>query len=121
MLAIRDARGRRRGSRPTDRIEEPSAHDRFTARGARARGRLRHAIREGNALRVRIGDRDGHALIEIPLRLGLPGGRRMKPVWDAVDALAAGSEELTFDINREPAWPRPSHADPAAREGSGEE
>lgn len=121
MLATRDALGATTAVSGTEGIGEPSEGDRFTARGARAVARLRHAVREGNVLNVSIADRDGRPLLEVPLLLGVRGGRGMKPVWAAVRALAAASEDLTFEIDREPAWPRPSDADRAAREGSGEE
>jgi uncharacterized protein DUF4342 len=95
--------GRARGH--IRRIAPSFRRDQFTARGAQIVKRLRQAVRQGNVLRIRVRDRNGQTLVEIPLVLGVRGGARLAPVWAVVGALASVSGELTVQLERENAWP----------------
>ena len=84
---------------------DPHAREQLTARGPESVSWLRHAVRQGNVLRIWIKGEDGRTLIEIPLRLGVRGGRRLARIWAAVSALASASGVLTVVLRRETGWP----------------
>ena len=71
----------------------------FKVSGEELLKKVKEIIREGNARRLIIKDKDGKSLIEIPLTFGVVG-IALAPVLAAVGAIAALVTECTILVER---------------------
>jgi hypothetical protein len=60
---------------------------------------IRELVHQGNVRRIIIKNTEGHALLEIPLTLGVVGAVLL-PVWAAVGAIAALASGFTLEIEK---------------------
>lgn len=60
---------------------------------------IRELVHQGNVRRIIIKNTEGHALLEIPLTLGVVGAVLL-PVWAAVGAVAALASGFTLEIEK---------------------
>ncbi len=74
-------------------------HEELKVAGENLLKTIREVIREGNYRRIIIRNDHGHALLEIPLSLGLVGAMFM-PVWAAIGAMTAMATGYTIVIER---------------------
>jgi hypothetical protein len=80
-------------------MEEPVHTEEHQVSGERLLARIKELVHEGNARRVIIKNDDGHALLEIPLSVGVVGAVLL-PVWVAVGAIAALAADYTLVVER---------------------
>jgi hypothetical protein len=71
----------------------------FEIRGDKLVGKIKELLHAGNIRRITIKDEHGHALIEIPLTIGVVVGV-VAPVLAAVGAIAALSTKCVIAIER---------------------
>lgn len=71
----------------------------FKVAGDQVLTTVRDLVREGNVRRIVIKNEDGHALIEIPLTVGVVGVLLL-PVAAAVGALAAVATGFTIAVEK---------------------
>ena len=76
-----------------------SGKEEFKVSGEELLKKVKEIIREGNARRLIIKDKDGKTLIEIPLTFGVVG-IALAPVLAAVGAIAALVTECTILVER---------------------
>ena len=74
--------------------------DVFTVKGEELLARVKELIREGNARKITIKDREGKTLMVVPLTVGVVGVL-IAPVLAALGALAAIITECTIVIERD--------------------
>ena len=74
--------------------------DVFTVKGEELLARVKELIREGNARKITIKDREGKTLMVVPLTVGVVGVL-IAPVLAALGALAAMITECTIVIERD--------------------
>ena len=60
---------------------------------------IRELVHQGNVRRIIIKNTEGHALLEIPLTIGVVGAVLL-PVWAAVGAIAALATGFTLEIDK---------------------
>lgn len=72
----------------------------FKVKGEHLLGRVKDLIKEGNVRRIIIKDKEGKALVELPLTIGVIGAV-MSPMLAAVGAIAALVTECTITAQRE--------------------
>ena len=61
--------------------------------------RVKELIREGNIRRIIVKNDEGHAIIEIPLTVGVVGAVLL-PLWVALGSIAALASHYTLVIER---------------------
>ncbi len=76
-----------------------SRREEFKVNGEELLGKVKEIIREGNARRLIIKDKDGKTMIEIPLTAGVVG-IVIAPVLAAVGAIAALVTECSIIVER---------------------
>ena len=76
-----------------------SGTEEFRVSGERLVAEVKKLAHEGNVRRIIIKNKEGHALIEIPLTIGIVGVALL-PVWAAVGAIAALITEATVVIEK---------------------
>ena len=81
-------------------MEAEKKEDVFTVKGEELLARVKELIREGNARKITIKDREGKTLMVIPLTVGVVGVL-IAPVLAALGALAAIITECTIVIERD--------------------
>ena len=77
--------------------------EKFTVSGDQILAKVKQIIREGNVRHVRIMDKTGKVMLEIPLTVGVPAAAltiMMAPVLAAVGAFAALVAECTLEVDR---------------------
>lgn len=79
--------------------EKKSTKEEFKVSGEELLGKVKEIIREGNARRLIIKDKDGKTMIEIPLTAGVVG-IVLAPVLAAVGAIAALVTECTILVEK---------------------
>lgn len=79
--------------------DSKSTKEEFKVSGEELLGKVKEIIREGNARRLIIKDKDGKTMIEIPLTAGVIG-IVLAPVLAAVGALAALVTECTILVEK---------------------
>ncbi|HEY8992507.1 MAG TPA: DUF4342 domain-containing protein [Candidatus Microsaccharimonas sp.] len=72
----------------------------FKISGEELLKKVKHLIREGNVRRITITNKDGKAIIELPLTVGVVGAV-IAPALAAVGAVAALVTECTITVERE--------------------
>lgn len=80
-------------------MSKDSAKEEFKVNGEELLGKVKEIIREGNARRLIIKDKDGKTMIEIPLTAGVVG-IVIAPVLAAVGAIAALVTECSIIVER---------------------
>lgn len=79
--------------------DDKTTKEEFKVNGEDLIGKVKEIIREGNARRLIIKDKDGKTMIEIPLTAGVVG-IVIAPVLAAVGAIAALVTECTILVER---------------------
>ncbi len=79
--------------------ENKSTKEEFKVSGEELLAKVKEIIREGNARRLIIKDKDGKTMIEIPLTAGVVG-IVIAPVLAAVGAIAALVTECTILVEK---------------------
>lgn len=78
--------------------------ERIKVTGDELLAKVKQLIREGNIRRIRIKNKEGKTLLEVPMTVGAPAaviGIIWAPVLAAVGALAAMVTETTIEVERE--------------------
>jgi Domain of unknown function (DUF4342) len=63
--------------------------------------RVKELIREGNIRRIIVKNDDGHAILEIPLTVGVVGAVLL-PLWVALGSIAALASHYTLVVEKRP-------------------
>jgi len=76
----------------------------FKASGSELLGKVKEIIREGNAKRIIIKNKDGKTILEVPLTLGVVGGvalTAMTPALVAIGTIAGLVTECSVVVEKE--------------------
>jgi hypothetical protein len=76
------------------------ATEEYKIDGQHLLSRVKEIVHEGNVRRIIIKNEHGHALIEIPLSIGVVGAVLM-PVWVAIGAIAALTARYTLVVEKD--------------------
>jgi len=80
-------------------VKKHSKTESFKVKGEELLREIKRLIREGNIREIKIKNRKGKTIIQIPLTLGVVGVALL-PVWAAVGAIAAVVSECTVVVER---------------------
>jgi Domain of unknown function (DUF4342) len=85
----------------TDKERDGTAFERVSVAGEDLLKKVKQLIDEGNVRRISIKDKQGRALIDLPLTIGVVGAA-LAPMLAAVGAIAALVAECTITVERQP-------------------
>jgi len=74
-------------------------HEEFRIKGEELMAKIKAIIKEGNARKVTVKDKDGKEILSFPLTVGV-AGIALAPVFAAVGAIAALATECTVAIDK---------------------
>ena len=80
-------------------MDDNTRTEEFTINGEELVAKIKDIVRQGNAKRITIRDKDGNEIISFPVTVGV-AGLVLAPVLAAVGAIAALATECTIVIER---------------------
>lgn len=83
----------------TKKTTGKSSEETFHVKGEELKEKIKEILKEGNARRIIIKNKDGKTLIEFPVTVGVVG-LLLAPVWVAVGAIAAVVAECSITVEK---------------------
>jgi len=83
----------------TIKMSETKKTEEFTINGEDLIAKIKEIIKQGNAKKITVKDKDGNEIISFPVTVGV-AGLVLAPVFAAIGAVAALATECTIVIER---------------------
>ena len=80
-------------------MDEQKKTEEFTVNGEDLMAKIKEIIKQGNAKKITVRDKDGNEVISFPVTVGV-AGLVLVPVFAAIGAIAALATECTIVIER---------------------
>ena len=82
-----------------EKMDENKRTEEFTVNGEDLMAKIKEIIKQGNAKKITVRDKDGNEVISFPVTVGV-AGLVLVPVFAAIGAIAALATECTIVIER---------------------